>query len=148
MLVEVKETIQAGDNFLIKFDCKQCLAENLNHWQNLTCCNCKTINGLCFEFENTKKKFRCLAGTVKKKLRLSKRLVRTLMEIHQGICAYCDVKFDEFHIDHVVPVSFGGSNNINNLVLSCKNCNWSAGSKVFPSFADKKLWIIKHRKFT
>jgi hypothetical protein len=40
-------------------------------------------------------------------------------------CAYCrcDVPYDDLHIDHVVPVSSGGSCNILNLVSSCSTCN-------------------------
>lgn len=42
-------------------------------------------------------------------------------------CAYCGRKLNkvlkEGHIDHLVPASFGGSNNISNRVLSCANCD-------------------------
>lgn len=32
-----------------------------------------------------------------------------------------------FEIDHIVPICEGGDNNIENLKLSCRNCNRSKG---------------------
>lgn len=43
-----------------------------------------------------------------------------------GHCWYCGSKtnpFDDFAIDHVIPVSAGGSNEHSNLVPSCRTCN-------------------------
>jgi 5-methylcytosine-specific restriction endonuclease McrA len=33
------------------------------------------------------------------------------------------------HIDHIIPVSRGGKNNLENLVLSCQSCNSKKGAK-------------------
>ena len=40
-------------------------------------------------------------------------------------CAYCrcDVSYDDLHIDHVIPISSGGSCDTLNLVSSCSSCN-------------------------
>lgn len=41
-----------------------------------------------------------------------------------GCCFYCDTPIgDEFHIDHFIPLSRGGSNWPENLVLACPTCN-------------------------
>jgi hypothetical protein len=144
--LDILETIQIGDAFLIRFNCPLCNGQNLNDWKNLTCQCCRKACGVYFEFENSKKKFRCVAGTVRKNVRYRKATIRTLMEIQQNLCAYCDTILNHFHIDHVVPLSFGGTNNIGNLVLACETCNLRVGSKVFQSFELKKQFILKLRQ--
>lgn len=34
-----------------------------------------------------------------------------------------------FHFDHIIPISAGGQNNEDNIVLSCRRCNLSKGTK-------------------
>jgi 5-methylcytosine-specific restriction endonuclease McrA len=41
-------------------------------------------------------------------------------------CAYCDSRID-LEFDHIIPESKGGTRVTNNLVLSCRPCNWSKG---------------------
>lgn len=45
-------------------------------------------------------------------------------------CAYCMKRIQEFHIDHIVPLSRGGLNLIENLCVACVPCNLSKGSKL------------------
>ncbi len=45
-------------------------------------------------------------------------------------CAYCGIELlDSISADHVIPVSRGGSNTIDNIVPSCRNCNSRKNSK-------------------
>ena len=44
-------------------------------------------------------------------------------------CVYCGNYHGPFHIDHIVPVSVGGPNHIDNLVVACQPCNLSKGAK-------------------
>lgn len=37
------------------------------------------------------------------------------------------------HIDHLIPVSKGGDDEINNLVLSCAKCNLTKYNNIWPS---------------
>lgn len=59
---------------------------------------------------------------------------RDLQELHieyQGRCAYCFgvLGSDNKHLDHIVPLSNGGTNTICNVVYACARCNLSKGSK-------------------
>ena len=42
-----------------------------------------------------------------------------------GTCAICGnpVKYKKMTIDHIVPLSKGGTNGMDNLQLACKRCN-------------------------
>lgn len=46
-------------------------------------------------------------------------------------CQYCGRKAPEvvFHIDHIIPRSKGGNNNLSNLTLACDDCNIGKGNK-------------------
>jgi hypothetical protein len=47
------------------------------------------------------------------------------------ICHYCgkELELIDIHIDHVFPRSLGGRTHPDNLVVSCKSCNWKKGVK-------------------
>lgn len=52
-------------------------------------------------------------------------------EIHERdnyTCVYCGAPSE--HIDHVVPISRGGTDNYENLVASCQSCNLTKGTKL------------------
>lgn len=43
-------------------------------------------------------------------------------------CRYCRSKANEITIDHVVPIALGGSDDPNNLVAACRDCNYGKAS--------------------
>lgn len=46
------------------------------------------------------------------------------------LCAYCKREFSESlkpTIDHVIPLALGGKDDLDNLVLACRNCNRDKG---------------------
>jgi 5-methylcytosine-specific restriction endonuclease McrA len=50
-------------------------------------------------------------------------------------CQYCGRKVIDnivLHVDHLIPVSKGGTNNPNNLITSCSECNQGKGADVLP----------------
>jgi hypothetical protein len=56
---------------------------------------------------------------------------RALILVRDGrLCRYCGATDGPFHIDHVVPVSRGGSNNDDNLCVACAPCNLRKSAKV------------------
>lgn len=53
-----------------------------------------------------------------------------LFESQKGKCPICNRSIKNgYHIDHKTPLSKGGSNNKENLQLTCASCNTSKGSK-------------------
>jgi len=56
--------------------------------------------------------------------------LRQLYSVYSGICQYClkEISFAVATRDHVLPRSKGGSNQDDNIVLSCKKCNSRKGA--------------------
>ena len=61
--------------------------------------------------------------------------------VSQGYsCFYCDKPFfhntldTKVHIDHMTPISRGGSNDISNIALSCPHCNLSKNARTAEEF--------------
>ena len=57
--------------------------------------------------------------------------IRQLFEVQHGECQYCgQVLSQGWHVDHVVPLCRGGSDNVDNLALTCPRCNMKKGRKL------------------
>lgn len=54
---------------------------------------------------------------------------REFMEKYEFRCCKCS-SFKELHIDHIIPLSKGGSNDEDNLQLLCSECNLAKGNKI------------------
>ena len=52
-------------------------------------------------------------------------------------CYWCGEKMEKYTIDHYHPISKGGSNDISNIVLSCRKCNCSKNNMSPYLFANK-----------
>ena len=46
-----------------------------------------------------------------------------------GVCSYCLCPCDAPVLEHVLPISRGGTNALYNLVMACQRCNNSKGGK-------------------
>ncbi len=54
-------------------------------------------------------------------------------------CWYCSVSIEEkYHIDHMTPISRSGSNWIDNLCLTCPNCNLTKHTQTAEEFIEQK----------
>lgn len=63
----------------------------------------------------------------------------------QGHCMYCGCELTRHiprsvHIDHIIPISRGGSNWPNNLALACQSCNLSKADKLLSEWIAVRGW--------
>lgn len=58
------------------------------------------------------------------------------IKIHGKLtCVYCDgICENDWHLDHKMPLSRGGGNETDNLVISCSSCNLRKGAKTVEEF--------------
>lgn len=52
-----------------------------------------------------------------------------------GVCSHCGKRIEiggQFTVDHIIPLNKGGTNNSDNLVPLCKDCNLSKDDKIVP----------------
>lgn len=59
---------------------------------------------------------------------VSKRTRYEVLRRDDFTCRYCRSKDNELHVDHVTPVSLGGTDKPDNLVAACKDCNLGKAS--------------------
>ncbi len=68
--------------------------------------------------------------------------IQTKLKKQRHRCYYCMAEFVKqkqkykYHIEHVIPLSRGGTNDIDNIVLSCPLCNLKKGNKLPHEFAE------------
>jgi len=62
--------------------------------------------------------------------KLSKGLAARLFVLQKGICPCCfEPLGEDYHLDHIVPLSLGGSNTDDNIQLMRARCNLRKGNK-------------------
>jgi len=60
---------------------------------------------------------------------LSPDIRERLYKAQNGLCNGCGSELNESHLDHVMPLSRGGTNTDDNVQLLCPRCNLSKGTK-------------------
>ena len=54
--------------------------------------------------------------------------ISQLYVVQNGRCAICQKQLEsDYHVDHIMPITLGGSNEAGNLQLLCKHCKKSNG---------------------
>lgn len=68
----------------------------------------------------------------------------------RGHCKYCYeiLTAKTFTIDHIVPVSAGGTDEFKNLVACCKYCNKFKGSQPLSREMKDEMWMMAFRRHT
>ena len=62
-----------------------------------------------------------------------------LLEKHKRKCFYCGKIVSDFEVEHMIPKARGGSNRIDNLTLSCHDCNEKKGTLTAEEFIQQTL---------
>ncbi len=83
---------------------------------------------------------------------ISKEIRQLVYNKCNGHCAYCGCKLEykDMQVDHVLAVGRGGSNDINNLLPACRQCNYDKHEKTIEGFRkriSKELYKSLERVF-
>ncbi|KKR09567.1 MAG: hypothetical protein UT43_C0017G0018 [Parcubacteria group bacterium GW2011_GWC1_39_29] len=106
--------------------CKEVFALNeSNFFHNFTGKGCNGFGWYCKECHKIKNRKYYRYTRLKDRFDFLKK--------YNFTCQYCGRKAPEvvFHIDHIYPISKGGTSNKNNLTLSCDECNIGKGNKIY-----------------
>ncbi len=69
-------------------------------------------------------------------VRLWKRIASQIFSRDGYKCAYCGITGGKLEVDHVVPISKGGSNDLSNLTTACQKCNRQKKDKSVQEFKE------------
>lgn len=81
-------------------------------------------------------------------MKINKFTKTKLTERDGNQCAICGTSEFELNIHHITPISLGGRNDLDNLMLLCRRCNSSIGNKTFKEieFSQYLADLIKSNK--
>ena len=71
------------------------------------------------------------------------RLRKIVLERDNYTCKYCGSRKGPYEVDHVIPVTKGGTDDLKNLVASCRRCNRQKKNKSLEEF---NRWRCKNGK--
>lgn len=74
-------------------------------------------------------------GRVQSRVYIDNKTRELVSKKTKGVCSHCGCKIrigDNFSVDHAVPLNIGGTNDIENLVPLCKDCNFHKDDKLMP----------------
>lgn len=143
-----KEALSKGEKVYQGKDCPDGHG-GLRYVSNFGCIECLKKHCRKYHFNNHKKNLARLREYAKKdpegnnrrsknyfdrKVKaigfITPKVVKSIKEEQEGKCLWCGRVLSSYHIDHIIPLSKGGSNLESNLCVCCPSCNLSKGSKL------------------
>ena len=78
-----------------------------------------------------KRVYRYCAGLPLSRQSLPPKVRSMVYDRDRGICADCGeyLEYERFTVDHIIPVSKGGGDDLHNLQVMCRPCNSSKGAR-------------------
>jgi 5-methylcytosine-specific restriction endonuclease McrA len=74
---------------------------------------------------------------------VSKNIIQKLKILQRGKCPCCKRSLgDNYHLDHIVPLSLGGKHEDSNLQLLMANCNQQKSSKHPIDFMQQRGFLL------
>lgn len=83
--------------------------------------------------------------TRKQQLRVNSKIKKSIIKNKIiDICCYCNQAFlvENLTVEHIIPLSWGGSNELSNIDLACAPCNQKRGREAW--LLKKDLMKLKH----
>ena len=69
--------------------------------------------------------------------------IHYLMKSQRGLCVVCFKKInDKYHVDHIIPIALGGTNDKYNIQLLCPKCNMEKHAKDPIRFMNEKGFLL------
>ena len=68
--------------------------------------------------------------------------IAEIKQAQKNRCAVCGINLTKFHVDHIKPLSSGGSNMRENIQILCQHCNLSKGAKDPIEFMQSKGFLL------
>ena len=67
--------------------------------------------------------------------KITASVIKQIVSVNNYCCAYCTKEIKTgYTIDHIIPLSRGGTNKIDNLTLACRSCNSSKRTRTAEEF--------------
>lgn len=95
-----------------------------NKWKNKNPDNVKAVRT---RYENRRRAWERNTDS-----RVTTEQINKLIKDSENICFWCDEEIPrgKMHLDHIYPLSKGGKDENNNLVVSCEDCNKRKANKL------------------
>lgn len=68
--------------------------------------------------------------------------IKYLAKSQRGLCTVCREPFGKYHVDHIVPLSRGGTNDKHNIQLLCASCNIKKHAKDPIEFMQSRGYLL------